>query len=288
MYKARRRRVDFKILIPRLLLLFLVFCLLIFCVRAIIKSFEMKYDDTIVGSPYEAVEMPIPTATPTPPPPEIPIVEPKHEAELVSVFNQPEKIAFLTFDDGPTAKITPQILDILQEKGVRATFFVLGANVEKNPDLAKRATSEGHVLANHSYSHDYKSLYDSTEFFLEDIQKTESVIVETVGEEAFVKIFRFPGGSFEETKTPQKDALASIGYKYVDWNALNGDAEGQNVSPDVLLENIRKTTSGRRNVVILMHDAATKQTTADSLRSIIDHLASEGFQFRTLKDIPLS
>ena len=288
MYKARQRHINLKKLIPRLSLIILAICLIIFAVRALIASFEMKYDDTILGSVYLATEMPIPTMAPTPPPPQIPIVEPKHEAELVSVFNQPEKIVFLTFDDGPTNSITPQILDVLKEKGVHATFFVLGSSVEKNPDIAKRAVSEGHVLANHSYSHDYKLLYDGTEFFLEDIQKTEGILLETVGEEGFVKVFRFPGGSFEDTKNPQKDALASIGYKFLDWNALNGDAEALNVSPETLLKNIRETTNSRRNAVILMHDASTKRTTANALGDIIDYLAPEGFQFRTLKDVPLS
>ncbi len=287
--RRRRFRVNFKVMIPRIVFLIILVCVIVFGVRSIADSCKMKYDDTILGAEYLATEMPIPTATPTPTPvPDIPIISPKYEAELVSVYNQPEKLAFLTFDDGPTSKITPQVLDILKEKGVPATFFVLGSNVEKNPDIAKRAISEGHVLANHSYSHDYEKLYNGTEFFLEDIKKTEGIILNTVGEEGYVKVFRFPGGSFEESKDPQKNALASIGYKFLDWNALNGDAEAQNVPPETLLEKTKKSTSGMRNVVILMHDAATKQTTVDSLHSTIDYLISEGFQFRTLKDVPLS
>ena len=164
----------------------------------------------------------------------------------------------------------------------------MGVNVVKNPDIAKRAVAEGHVLANHSYSHDYKKIYNGTESFLEDLKKTEAVILETVGEEGFVKVYRFPGGSFEAKKNPQKDALHEVGYYYLDWNTLNGDAEGHNIPAKTLVDNVRTRTQGKRNAVILLHDAATKQTTVDSLAEIIDYLTSEGYTFKTLKDVPLS
>ena len=238
-----------------------------------------------------------PTQTPTPTPTTIPtttpippqqIRQPQFNTELTSVYNQPEKIAYLTFDDGPTANITPQILDILKEKNVKATFFVLGVNVAKNPDIARRTVAEGHVLANHSYSHDYKKLYNGTENFLDDLKKTEAQILATVEEEGYVKIYRFPGGSFEAKKNPQKNALSEVGYYYLDWNSLNGDAEGHNIPAKTLVENVRTRTQGKQNAVILFHDAATKQTTVDSLAEIIDNLAAEGYSFKTLKDVPLS
>ncbi|MBR6728924.1 MAG: polysaccharide deacetylase [Clostridia bacterium] len=244
------------------------------------------YDDAILGSAYTALPMPIPTATPKPtPPPGFSERTSAYPAELISIYNNyQEKSAYLTFDDGPTYKITPQILDVLKEKGVKASFFTLGVNVEKYPEIAQRAVSEGHVLANHSYSHDYKMLYNGTEFFIEDVKKTEEIIINTVGAEGFVKVFRFPGGSFEKSKDPQKQALVDLGYHFIDWNALNGDAEGHNVSPETQLNKIKGSTKGMTNVVILMHDAATKQTTVDALPAIIDYLKSEGFVFKTLKD----
>lgn len=246
------------------------------------------YDDTILGSEYAPFDMPVPTATPTPKPTIPPnFVErtSTYAAEFISIYNQHEqKIAYLTFDDGPTAKITPQILDVLKEQDVKATFFVLGKNVANNPDLARQTVEEGHVLANHSYAHDYAALYNSTELFAEDVKKTEQTIIDTVGENGYVKVFRFPGGSFEKRKDPQKEKLSELGYVFLDWNALNGDAEGHNVPPATLLENVQKTTKNATNAVILMHDAATKQTTVDALPSIIEYLRNEGFVFRTLKD----
>ncbi len=284
----KKRYISFPVLL-RLVILTLFVALVVLSIGWIVSLTQVKYDDTILGSEYISAEMPIPTATPTPTPPQdIKIVTPSFAAEMVSVYNHPEKIVYLTFDDGPTANITPQVLDILKEKGVTATFFVLGVNVEKNPDIAKRAVSEGHVLANHSYSHDYKMLYNGTENFAQDVMRTEKVIVDTVGQEGYVKVYRFPGGSFESSKNPQKEILAELGYQFLDWNALNGDAEGHNIPPETLLKNVQGYAKTKRNIVLLMHDAATKQTTVDSLRDSIDCLLAEGFEFRTLKDEPMA
>lgn len=242
-----------------------------------------KYDETIMGSPYEAQMLSLPTPTPTPKPREDG-VSPQFEAEYVEAYNgyEGEKIAYLTFDDGPTSNITPRILDVLKEKDVKATFFVLGKMVEAYPEMAKRAAQEGHILANHSYSHDYKSVYDSKQSFFDEIKKSEEVIINTVGEASYTRVFRFPGGSAGK-EDEYKQALSEIDYVYVDWNALNGDAEGHNVAVDTQLANIKETTKGRSGAVILMHDAATKQTTVDALPYIIDYLKEQGFTFKTLK-----
>ncbi len=265
-----------------------VFLLVIFGIHFILSSTKVEYDDSIIGSEYIALEMPVPTATPKPTlPPDFVPVQANYETELVSIYNQPGKNVYLTFDDGPTANITPQVLDVLKEKNVKATFFVLGVNVLKNPEIAKRIAEEGHAICNHSFSHDYKTIYNGTENIKNDILKAEEVILSTVGEETYVKVFRFPGGSFEKRKNTQKAALKDIGYKFLDWNSLNGDAEGLHVPAATLVENVKKTTKNRRVPIILMHDSATKQTTADSLGEIIDYLKSEGFEFKTLKDIPL-
>lgn len=284
-YYKTKKRIHYKRFFSRIFLLLFIIVAVISGIRFVISRVS-SYDDTILGAAYVPLDMPVPTATPKPtPPPGFRERTSSYPAELVSIYNQYEvKTAYLTFDDGPTANITPQILDVLKERGVPATFFTLGINVERNPELARRIVSEGHVLANHSYSHDYKMLYNGTEHFVEDVQKTEQIIVDTVGAEGYVKIFRFPGGSFEKSKDPQKQVLSEMGYVFLDWNALNGDAEGHNIPPETQLEKIRSSTKGVTNAVILMHDAATKQTTVDALPAIIDYLQSEGFVFKTLRD----
>lgn len=285
--RYRRKYIDYKRFSMVIITLLIAACLIYNGIHAIWQHSRLQYDDSILGTEYAAAEMPIPTATPKPTmPPDFIMEYARHEADFIEIYNQYEqRIAYLTFDDGPTGSVTPQILDVLKEKGVTATFFVLGKNVEAHPDLAQRAVSEGHILANHSYTHDYNILYtDDTALFKDDIEKADRAILDAVGENGRVKLFRFPGGSFEGNKDPLKQILLELGYQYIDWNVLSGDAEGKNVSPEAQLAYIQKTVGKKRNAVILMHDAATKQTTADALPAIIDYLKGEGFVFKTLKD----
>ena len=79
----------------------------------------------------------------------------------MSLTKGTEKIAYLTFDDGPTLRATPRVLDILKEENVKASFFVIGKYVDKHPELVKRAYDDGHYIANHGYDHSNKKLYES-------------------------------------------------------------------------------------------------------------------------------
>ncbi|MBU5485799.1 polysaccharide deacetylase family protein [Clostridium sp. MSJ-11] len=191
-----------------------------------------------------------------------------------------KKIAYLTFDDGPSANVTPQILDILKENDVKATFFVLGYMVEQNPEILKRAKNEGHAIANHSYSHDYKKLYASTSNFLADIKKNEDTIRGVLGEYDS-KVIRFPGGSFG--RHDFINAVKDAGYVSVDWNALNGDAEAQNVPKDKLVARLKETALGQDKLYVLMHDAPAKETTVQALQEIIDYLRECGYEFGILE-----
>ena len=192
-----------------------------------------------------------------------------------------EKICYLTFDDGPTRNITPQILEILKEKDVKATFFVLGKLAEVNPDILKREKNEGHLIANHTYSHDYAYLYTNPENLIKDINKNQEMLNNILGEE-LSKIIRFPGGSFNK-KSFQK-RVNEEGYHFVDWNCLNGDAEALNVPEDKLFNNVKKSMGSQEHIIVLMHDASTKQTTVRSLSRIIDYIKAQGYSFKTLDE----
>lgn len=199
--------------------------------------------------------------------------------------------AYLTFDDGPTKKITPQILDVLRRYDVKATFFEVGAYIRQNADIARRVYEEGHLIASHSDSHDYEKLYETESSFKKEIEASYESICDVSGEETF-KLMRFPGGSYNagdhaEEKQKYKKTLVDMGFYYIDWNTLNGDAEGRTKDAEELLEFLKDNMpSGGKNVVVLMHDASTKQATADSLSGIIEYLASEGYSFHRLDDIP--
>jgi peptidoglycan/xylan/chitin deacetylase (PgdA/CDA1 family) len=193
-----------------------------------------------------------------------------------------KKEVFLTFDDGPTSNITPRILETLDKYNVKATFFVIGQNAEKHPELIKEEKAKGHFIANHTYSHDYEYIYSNTDNLLKDLEKGNQVLASILGEYNN-KTIRFPGGSFGSKRAPYRDAVKKAGYTYVDWNALNGDAERLNVPADELINRIKDTVGKKNHVVILMHDAATKKTTADSLPQVIEYLKSQGYEFKTLE-----
>ena len=116
-------------------------------------------------------------------------------SKVQNLVEQKEKIAYLTFDDGPTLKATGKILDILKEETVKATFFVIGKHVKENPELVKRAYDEGHYIANHGYSHDNSKLYSSGENFINEIKNTDIEIGKAIGVENYSShVFRFPNG----------------------------------------------------------------------------------------------
>lgn len=191
------------------------------------------------------------------------------------------KVAYLTFDDGPTTKITPQILDILDDYNIKATFFVIGSLAEVNQDVLKDVDMRGHIIGNHTYSHDYKLIYSSVDALMKDIDKADEVL-ESILPNYKRGLFRFPMGSFK--KYQFVEAVKNKGYKHYDWNALNGDAEALNVPANKLISNVKKTVCGKNKVIILMHDAQTKQTTVDSLSRVIDYLLEEGYSFETLNN----
>lgn len=196
-----------------------------------------------------------------------------------------KKTVYLTFDDGPSSKVTPQVLDILKKYDIKATFFVIGAYAEQNPDMIKRIFNEGHQIANHSYSHNYKYIYANADNFKEEVERAENVIKSILGDEYKNNVFRFPGGSFDKFKAPFREQIEQMGYVYYDWNALNGDAEGNNKSVEYLLKRFDETSRGYNVIISLMHDTNAKQTTADSLPEIIERLIRDGYQFKRLDEV---
>ena len=210
--------------------------------------------------------------------------------------NGMQRRAYLTFDDGPSAKVTPQILDTLKENGIKATFFECGHAIDKNPEVTKRVAREGHLIANHSFSHDYNALYATESSFKSEVERTESLIEEVTGAPVGFKLFRFPGGSYNAgdhaaEKQVYKNTLADMGYYYCDWNTLNGDAEGAPKDAAGLVE-FFKTSAEQfvtqdKNVIVLMHDSDAKQGTADALKRIIDYLLGYGYTFHRLDEVTL-
>ena len=210
-------------------------------------------------------------------------LERQREEKKRQEANKDRKVAYLTFDDGPSTNVTPQILDILDEYNVKATFFVIGNLAEQNPDLIRRIDASGHGIGNHSYTHSYKHIYQNTTNFLNELKTTENVLKNILGDSFETNVIRFPGGSFGQQKASFRKAVVDNGYNYYDWNALNGDAEGRSLPKNKLVQRLKSTANGQRELIILMHDMGGKQTTADALPEIIEYLQESGYEFEVLK-----
>ena len=206
-----------------------------------------------------------------------------------------KKVVYLTFDDGPSTTNTPGILDVLDRYNVKATFFTLGKSIEGNEEsknILKETARRGHAIANHTYSHDYSYLYPNrtmnVDNIVSDIEKSNSVLKEVLGDNFSTRVIRFPGGYWSwEGRTAMKEAMEQNGYYNVDWNALNKDAEGKPKNADELLQSTKETVEAlgpeADSVVLLMHDTYGKEETVKALPQIIEYLQEKEFEFRTIK-----
>ena len=191
------------------------------------------------------------------------------------------KTVYLTFDDGPS-QYTPEILNVLDRYGVKATFFVVNGRYNS---VMKDIVNRGNAIGLHSYSHNYASVYSSDAAFYSDLNKISAVVKEQTGVET--KIMRFPGGS---SNTVSKKYSAGImsrlaksvtenGYVYFDWNCANGDAAGAN-TVEKQLANCKSYPKSASNIIVLMHDS--KSTTLEALPKIIEYYKSCGMSFGVL------
>ena len=208
---------------------------------------------------------------------------------IKNIYKAEEKRVFLTFDDGPSQKVTIPILDFLNQENIKANFFVLGSRVELYPEIVKRAYEEGHYIANHGYSHKYSQIYMSSSSVLDEYSKTNQAVRNAIGNQLYnTNIFRFPGGSiggkYNDLKNEAKCILEQNNIASIDWNALNGDAEGLKTE-EALLNRLKETVNNKNSIVILMHDAADKTKTYKVLPQIVQYLRQEGYEFKTFYDI---
>ena len=197
-----------------------------------------------------------------------------------------EKVAYLTFDDGPDDVNTPAILDVLKAKGVHATFYVLGGMVEKNPEVLKRIFAEGHAIGNHSYDHDYDRLYASKESFVEEMEQTDEAIFKVIGMRPF--IIRAPGGTVGMFTADFYEHLNLLGYVEHDWNVLTEDATPEHPSAERQICYIDRRTAGHLKdnmALILMHCNGGKEETVRALPGIIDNLRAKGYRFGVVTPI---
>ncbi len=180
-----------------------------------------------------------------------------------------KKIA-LTFDDGPNTEYTPVLLDGLKQRNAKVTFFLLGKEVVKSPELAGRIVQEGHLIGNHSFYHDDLSKL-STEEALEQIGRTNEVIYEVTGQ--YPQFLRPPFGSVNPQlvyEPPMAEVLWTIDSR--DWELHDVGTIISNVIPNA-----------EENAIILMHDSS--ETSIQAAFQIVDALQKEGYCFVTVDEI---
>lgn len=208
--------------------------------------------------------------------------------EQLRVVGKHEKIVYLTFDDGPSV-CTDQILNILRQERVKATFFV---TAQFTPYLNRMAAiaKDGHEVAIHTYSHNFK-IYKSIDSYFADLNKLNDLIEKYTGKRS--RIMRFPGGSsnsiYRKYNSDPKFmdrlcvALLDSGYQFVDWNLDSGDARGNNIAADRL---VRSACGSRHNIqCLLMHDTGAKRTTVTALPQIIRYFKQHGYEFGVLNSV---
>lgn len=190
-------------------------------------------------------------------------------ARLLSLPPVPKIIA-LTFDDGPHPQYTEQLLEILREREVRATFFMLGNKVEQYPNIAHLVSKAGHQVANHSYDHEYAQ-FSSNDLLRSNVEHTGTLIFNATG--VYPTAFRPPGGLLTE----DMDSLVQL--PVVLWSVDSRDWEVRH--SETILKNA--TAGVLPGDIILLHDIYG--TTIESVPVIIDELRHRGFSFVTVQEL---
>ncbi|MCD7826741.1 MAG: polysaccharide deacetylase [Clostridiaceae bacterium] len=208
----------------------------------------------------------------------------KGQAEdQTSVNTDGDKVAYLTFDDGPS-KLTQEYLAVLRKEQVTATFFLIGQQIDGDLiPVVKQAKEEGHEIGVHTYSHNASVIYASQESYIDDLLKTRDCIQEKC--QITPQLFRFPWGSANAYVQGFRDgvieAMKKEGMEYADWNVSGEDSVGC-PTPETIAANVRKDFKKYDNPVILLHDSATCDATLQALPEIIEEIKQEGYCFATL------
>lgn len=253
---------------------------------------EMETGQQPSQPPVDTVATPFPS--PTPGAPESGEASPTPTLAVDPVTGEllpwAEKKIYLTFDDGPSS-YTDELLDLLSEYGVKATFFVTGREDEDSLRLYKRIVDEGHSIGMHSYSHKYDEVYKSVEDFEKDFTKISDLLYDTVG--YVPDLYRFPGGSSNSkckklTIQPFITYLMEHNMRYFDWNVENGDATGVTYTVEQLAQNVLDGVENKKTSVVLCHDTNAKKKTLESMKILIPALQEKGAQILPItKDTPM-
>ena len=213
---------------------------------------------------------------------------PKNKKEAERIEKEADKRVYLTFDDGP-GKYTNELLDILKEYDVKATFFDVKVSDEEDKAALKRCYDEGHTIAIHTMTHDYDEVYANIENWKEDVLGEQKFIEDVTGIKTFY--YRFPGGSSNTIARNRGTSIEECikwlnanGFTYYDWNVDNEDATGKSFTPEQLVANVVDYMPEGGDYMVLMHDTAAKENTIKSIPLLIETLKKEGYTLCQITD----
>ncbi len=196
------------------------------------------------------------------------------------------KVCYLTFDDGPSDR-TLEILDILDDYNAKATFFVIGsAKLQYLPKIVEK----GHAIGLHSNTHNYASIYKSTNAYFKDLNALSDKVYNITGIHS--RVIRFPGGSSNGvSKKYNKGIMTRLtsqvqikGYAYFDWNVDSTDASAKNVPAKTIVNSVLNAAAKKNSICVLMHDTSSKKTTVEALPEILKGLKKLGYRFEKLDE----
>jgi peptidoglycan/xylan/chitin deacetylase (PgdA/CDA1 family) len=204
------------------------------------------------------------------------------DAQLQHPAIQPRNVVALTFDDGPSAQYTPQILDALKEHGVHATFFVIGRNVIKHPGIVKREVDEGHVVGNHTWSHPLMAPLENRKQLMIEICRTDSAVYSAAG--VHTTLFRPPHG----WRSPWmvKD-VENMGYDVINWTVDPKD--WKHPKANIIIKRVDHALG--KSAIVLLHDGLElkadpgQENTVQALREIIEDFKAKDYEFLTISQL---
>ncbi|MBP8599134.1 MAG: polysaccharide deacetylase [Selenomonas sp.] len=191
-----------------------------------------------------------------------------------------EKIAYLTFDDGPDDVNTPAVLAVLKENDVKATFYLLGKSAKAYPDVVKQIYEMGCAIGNHSYDHDYGRLYQSPVAYIKEMDETDAILKSILGVRPLIT--RAPGGVAGHFNKHYWDTLKKYGYAEHDWNISSADAAPNHPVAQDFIDNIQSQVESDyapSSAIILMHSSSGHEETVKALPTIIRVLREHGYHF---------
>lgn len=185
-----------------------------------------------------------------------------------------EKVLHLTFDDGPTPEITPWVLDTLKQHQAKATFFCIGNNIQKHPEIFKQIVDDGHLIGNHTFNH-LKGWKTDLDTYIHNTLETETEILKHTSPPS--KLFRPPYGRI---KNKQAKKLMEMGYQIIMWSVISIDWD-KSVSKETCLKNV--TDHAKEGSIVVFHDSIkASKNLKYALPKTLEHFSHLGYTFKAL------